>query len=766
MAGRTAILSIKILADATDAQKNLDQAATGFEKFESGMSRAALPAAAVVGAIGMVGKSAYDSANRTQQAMGALDSVFGANSAVVKGWADDAATNLGLSRSAYGELASVVGAQLNNLTGNAETALSGTNQLMGLGADLAATFGGTTSDAVGALSAALRGEADPAERYGLSLNQTAVNAYLAANGLSGLEGDALTAAKAQAILDLATQQAGGALGQFQRESDTAAGSTQIASAQFENAKSALGEKLLPIVSEVMGELGKLATVVQDNSDAFLIIGGILGGVAGSVLAVNGAIKVYNATTTAIGAGKAIVSGVATQVGRLRDGWNSAGAAASKFSGTAGSLGGALRKVSDATMSGVKAAGRWVAAQAKSIASGVRYIASLIAQRVAQVAGAVATGIATAATWLWNVALLVATSPITLIVIAVLAVIAVFVLLWVKVKGFRDFFIAIWEGIKTAFTAVWNVIQTIVQVVIAVITAYIKIWLAVILVAWQLIQIGAKAVWDFILQVWDGIKAAAMVVFDWLVGIAATVWAFIVGAWEGIRNAAQTAWQFIKNNVIQPVWDWIVNAALTVWSYIVGAWNGIRDAATTAWNWIKDNVVQPVMDRIKTAVQNARDVINNVWQTIKDAGSTIWDGIKSAAETAMSPIKTAINKVKDAFDAVKSAVQNVIDILGRIKVPDVVDKISGWLGIGGRSAPVGGASEGFAPFAELGYSGYASQLGARSLAPVLAPGAGNAPAIQIVVQGALDPVAVAAQIRAILRDDTRRRSGVQLSAVTA
>ena len=71
-----------------------------------------------------------------------------------------------------------------------------TGEMIQLGADLAAQFGGSSADAVAALSSALRGEADPAEKYGLALSQTAINAELMAKGQSKLTGKQLTAAKA------------------------------------------------------------------------------------------------------------------------------------------------------------------------------------------------------------------------------------------------------------------------------------------------------------------------------------------------------------------------------------------------------------------------------------------------------------------------------------------------------------------------------------------------------------------------------------------
>ena len=42
-----------------------------------------------------------------------------------------------------------------------------TLDLVKIGADLSATYGGTAKDAIEALNAAMRGESDPIERYGI-----------------------------------------------------------------------------------------------------------------------------------------------------------------------------------------------------------------------------------------------------------------------------------------------------------------------------------------------------------------------------------------------------------------------------------------------------------------------------------------------------------------------------------------------------------------------------------------------------------------------
>lgn len=63
------------------------------------------------------------------------------------------------------------------------------------------------------------------------------------------------------------------------------------------------------------------------------------------------------------------------------------------------------------------------------------------------ASTVATGAQTAAQWALNSAFLAC--PLTWIVIAIMAVVGVFILLWTKCEGFRNFFVGMWQGIQSA-----------------------------------------------------------------------------------------------------------------------------------------------------------------------------------------------------------------------------------------------------------------------------------------------------------------------------
>lgn len=81
--------------------------------------------------------------------------------------------------------------------------------------------------------------------------------------------------------------------------DTAAGRMKNLQIQFGEAQEAIGAAFLPVVTELINKLLPLATWVQENTRVVLIFMGVIGGLAGAVLAVNAAMRVYQATLVVV-----------------------------------------------------------------------------------------------------------------------------------------------------------------------------------------------------------------------------------------------------------------------------------------------------------------------------------------------------------------------------------------------------------------------------------------------------------------------------------
>ncbi|MBZ4486283.1 hypothetical protein [Microbacterium sp. cx-55] len=292
--GKTAILAIRIIGDATSAVASLDEVDGSAKSMQNTMDKASVGAGVALGALAATATMAGNAASELQQATGAVDSVFGAYAGKIHEYAEQAADAVGLSESAYSNMATVIGSQLKNMGLSIDDAGGQTQWLIGLGADLSAMYGGTTSDAVSALSSLLRGERDPIERYGVSMNQAAIDAEKAALGLEGLSGEADKNADLQATLSILTRQTADAQGTFAREADTAAGQQQRANAQWENALAILGEQLLPIMTEGAAMLADWAKWAGENSEVVTVLAAAIGGLSAGILVINGAMKAYAA----------------------------------------------------------------------------------------------------------------------------------------------------------------------------------------------------------------------------------------------------------------------------------------------------------------------------------------------------------------------------------------------------------------------------------------------------------------------------------------
>lgn len=171
---------------------------------------------------------------------------------------------------------------------------------------------------------------------------------------------------------------------------------------------------------------------------------------------------------------------------------------------------------------------WRVAQAGAVVIDAVRIPLLIAQTVSNfaLAGAmranmVATGAATATQWGLNTAMLA--NPIGLIILAIIALVAGFVLLWTHSEGFRNFFIGMWDHI-------WSFLK----------------------------MIGA-----------------------WFAGPFVD---FFVGAWNWIKNATFTAVMWVHDK-IQSIVDFVTSLPGKIASAASGMWNGLVYSFKAAINWL-------------------------------------------------------------------------------------------------------------------------------------------------------------------------------------
>lgn len=548
-----------------------------------GIGRMAGPLVAALG-VGAVIKGVGDmigAASDLQQSVGGVEAVFGKYAKGVKKDSEGAAQSVGLSKNAYNELITVSGALLKN-KGISDFAGQSKN-LINIGADLSAQFGGSTKDAVDALNAAMRGESDPIERYGVSLNETSVNAFLAAKGLSKLKGPALEQAKTQARLALITKQTADAHGAFARESDTLAGKQQRVSAAFENVKATIGTALLPAmagITEVAGKVvawlaEKIPTALKFLSDTFspvidtvkLFIGTLTG--EGADVELPWANTVIDVGGQVAGVIDTIKTGVGAFFTALRDG----DVTSEGFVGVMETIGDFLHRMLPQAVAVAKAAFETV----------VAFIRDQVIPRFMGIVSAVG-------------AFVQAAVPIVI--------------------DFVGRVIALFRSFMPTIRQILGIVGQIITGALDAIRATIERITTIIKFIWTN---WGQGILDWIKIIWTAILNVIKPALETIRAVIRTVTALMkgdwAGVWQGIKDIVSSAWDTIKA-VVGGALGILKQALSTAWSAIKGvasaAWGGIVSAISKAWGKVVGFIQGPI-DRVLQFIQeNLIDKINGLF----------------------------------------------------------------------------------------------------------------------------------------------------------
>lgn len=686
MANKSAILSVKLVSDAKEFGKGFKTAESGLDKFQKKVSKLTLPATAVVGGLAVIGKKTADLASEAEQNFGAVDAIFKDHAKGVHDMSKNAAKDMGISSSSYEAYSATLGALLKNQGVSLKDLGGQTDSLIQTGADLASMFGGTTSDAVDSLSSAYKGQFDPLEKYGITITAASVKQKALEMGL--IKGkEALTAqAKQAATTALIMEQSGDAQGNFAKEADTAAGSMQIFKAKMEDTGAELGKVLLPFIVSAAEKLSELADWVGRNTSTVQTFAAVLGGLAVSVIALNGALKLYQGALiaakgaqAAFGAAKGIVTGTQNFI----SGFNNASAAASSFTGKLGTVGGAVKKSM-----------LWIGNSTKALALNS---AALVKNGVVAAAGAIKTaalatakGVATAAQWLYNAAL--NANPLGIVILAVAALVAGIVWLATKTTFFQD---------------TWKVMSAAITVAITAVTAWFK-------AAWLLVITAAKVAIEGFKQKVSAVINAVRVLwnagFAYVKAVVLKAIAAVVGYVNRVKATAKAVIAFVR----------------VAWN---AGWNSIKAVVSRVIGGIVGTV-----NRIKATVRAVISTIKGVWR----------DGFNSMRDV----VSRIVGSVTGAFDRVIGTIRGVIDWVGRLfsmGAPSWLSSIGGFF-FGGTGAEV---VHSFGVGAESGIGatgGFSGGSVARPTGGTSAPVVNN---FNINVEGALDPVAVGRQIEKVL-----------------
>ena len=297
---------VKFLADIDGLKRGVD----GINGKLNGMGKAlkafglTLAASFGVKEITNFAKAAVGAASDLEESLSKVNAVFKQNSDAVKLWSENSVQGFGLSQQAALEAAGTFGNLFTAFGVATDDAAKMSQALTELAADLA-SFNNTSIDqAINALRAGLSGETEPLKRFGVALNQAAIEAEALALGLISSGEELTQAAKTQAIYSLVMKQTANAQGDFLRTQDGLANSTRTLNAAFEDAKATIGKGLLDAILDVSDALGGPNGMATAIDDAAVSVGDFVIGLGlgiGELLEFNDNIK--EATDNVISLGK-------------------------------------------------------------------------------------------------------------------------------------------------------------------------------------------------------------------------------------------------------------------------------------------------------------------------------------------------------------------------------------------------------------------------------------------------------------------------------
>lgn len=648
-------------------------------KFGAGLKTAIGAAGVYFGAQEIISGfgSAITNAGDLEQSIGAVGTVFKENAGTIHAWAHDASTSLGLSANSYNEFATLIGSQLKNAGTPMEELGGKTNDLIALGADLASMYGGTTAEAVEALSSALKGEMDPIEKYGISLNDAALTAKGLEMGIEKSNGAFTDQQKKLITQALLFQQSADAQGNFAREADTFQGKLQRASAQWENISTKIGELFLPALTGAMGFLGNFALPVIEEfvggirafreawiaADGDITSAGFpglmealaynlrttydwlvatspywgpfaagIGVVAAAYWAWNAASVALTATKTKLAAAIAavnwpitlIIAGIGLLVGGIYLAYQNIGW---------------FRDAVDTAfvwIQGVIAAfvDWWSTVAWPAIQYGLQVIGQWFVDLYSLYVVPAFDAIVAAASWAWNEIII----PIFLAVVDVIQNVLVPIFMWL----WTDILTPVFNGIVAVVSWAWNVIivplfNMIVSVVRDILApAFMWLWTNIIVPVFNGIVAAISWAWDVVIRpifdllVWV-LQNVVGPVFNWLLNN------IVAPVFTGIRIAIEIAW-----SVIQAIFD-VIKAVLVnvLGPAFVWLWENV---ISPVWGWISDKISEVsayITDTVFPKVGAGLDVLKEAFRSTKDGIGRIWDGLKTLVS---EPVKFVVNTV--------------------------------------------------------------------------------------------------------------------------
>ena len=308
--------------------------------------------------------------------------------------------------------------------------------------------------------------------------------------------------------------------------------------------------------------------------------------------------------------------------------------------------------------------------AAGVAAYIGYTTALKVMTEGWQALTIVTKAQTAAQWLLNAAM--NANPIGIVIAAIAALVTAFVILWNKSEDFRNFWIGLWDSIKSVVVDFWEnnlkpIFEAIGNVFKSIWENYLKPVLGYIQEKFTEVFTKISDLWNNVLKpVFDAIGS----VFKWLWDVVlsviliamaaqfALVWNGIKALWDNVLKPTFQAlgdfFRWVWEKVLKPTLGFLSDTFKTTFEGIKLIWNKVLkpvfDAIGSVFKKVWNEYLKPTIDAITKAFTDMGDAIGKVWDKLWNVIlKPIINGILGGMETLANGVVWAMNKVIDALN---------------------------------------------------------------------------------------------------------------------
>lgn len=266
----------------------------------------------------------------------------------------------------------------------------------------------------------------------------------------------------------------------------------------------------------------------------------------------------------------------------------------------------------------------------------------------------------------------AANPITLVVLAIAALVAIFVVLWNKCDWFREFWINLWESVKETAS---NVIDAIVGFFAETIPN-----------ALENLKTFVTDNWEALLMLLNPATALAGI-FKLLYDNCDSFRAWVDQAWNSIVSFFTEQIPAFFQNIIDSIAEWgenaketIVTAVTEMIENVLTFFSELPEKLAYWLGYAIGSLIKFGQDAVKWAVESVPLIIENITTFFSELPGKIWKHLQKAISNIS---KWKDNTIQKAAEAGEKFISNVVTFFSelpekiRSRLHEAIDNISKW-----------------------------------------------------------------------------------------